>query len=145
MLIFSMSVACSYLYLVYLVSEAATRGVLCKKVFYEISQNSQENTLRPATLLKKKLQHRCFPVNFAKFCEVSLVLQNTYLKEHLLVVASKYSLSDMKNNTQEFKLCSMSKHSPYGKDIVYGPNGKGIIAPNGTSLHALQSQWKRQF
>ena len=31
----------------------------------------------------------------------------------------------------------MSKHSPYGKDIVYGPNGKGIIAPNGTSLHAL--------
>ena len=44
MLIFSMIVACSYLYLVYLVSEAATRGVLCKKVFYEISQNSQENT-----------------------------------------------------------------------------------------------------
>ena len=24
-------------------SEAATRGVLCKKVFLEISQNSQEN------------------------------------------------------------------------------------------------------
>ena len=47
--------------------EAATRGV----------QNSQENTcardsglgqrLRPATLLKKSLWHRCFPVNFAKF------------------------------------------------------------------------------
>ena len=26
------------------ISEAAIRGVLCKKVFLEISQNSQENT-----------------------------------------------------------------------------------------------------
>ena len=40
----------------------------------ESSQNSQENTcarysflLRPATLLKKSLLHRCFPVNFEKF------------------------------------------------------------------------------
>ena len=36
-----------------LISEAATKGVLCKKVFLEISQNSQENTCAPATLLKK--------------------------------------------------------------------------------------------
>ena len=46
--------------------ETATRGVLCKMVFLETSQNSQENTcarvslfnkvvgLRPATLLKKR-------------------------------------------------------------------------------------------
>ena len=27
--------------------------------------------LRPATLLKKKLCHRCFPVNFAKFLTTS--------------------------------------------------------------------------
>ena len=43
----------------------------------KISQNSQEKTcvrvffnkaagLRPATLLKKRLWHRCFPVNFVK-------------------------------------------------------------------------------
>ena len=57
-------------------TEADTRSVLCKKVFLELSQNSQENiyarvsflikwqasALRPATLLKKKLWHRCFPV-----------------------------------------------------------------------------------
>ena len=57
------------------------RGVLWKKVFLEISQNSQENTcarvsfliklqasgLRPATVLKKGLWHRCFPNNSAKF------------------------------------------------------------------------------
>ena len=47
-------------------------------MFLEISQNSQENTcariifnkvadLRPATLLKRRLWHRCFPVNFVKF------------------------------------------------------------------------------
>ena len=57
--------------------EAVARRCSVKKVFLEISQNSQENTcvrvffsnvpgLRPATLLKKKLWHRCFSVNFAK-------------------------------------------------------------------------------
>ena len=59
------------------------------EVFYkkgiEISQNSQENTcdtvsvlikLSPATLLKKRFWHMCFPVNFAKFPR-TLFLQNT--------------------------------------------------------------------
>ena len=32
--------------------------------------------LRPATLLKKRLWHSCFPVNFAKFSRTSF-LQNT--------------------------------------------------------------------
>ena len=52
--------------------EVATRGVLCKKVFLEISQNSQENTcarvsffnnvagLRPTTLLKKEALAQAF-------------------------------------------------------------------------------------
>ena len=59
-----------------------------KKVFLEISQNSQENTCArvsfliklqaaPATLLKKKLWHRCFPVNLAKF------LRTPFFTEHL--------------------------------------------------------------
>ena len=57
-------------------------------MFLEISQNSQENTcarvffnkvacLRPATLLKKGLWYRCFPVNFANFIRI-LFLQNTF-------------------------------------------------------------------
>ena len=59
-------------------------------MFFEISKNSQENTcvrvsfliklqtlcLRPATLLKKRLWHRCFPVKFAKFLRTAF-LQNT--------------------------------------------------------------------
>ena len=58
-----------------------------KGVFLEISQNSQENTYardsflielqaRPATLLRKSLWYRCFPVNFAKFLRTPF-LQNT--------------------------------------------------------------------
>ena len=60
-----------------------------KKVFLEISQNSQENTsarvffnkvasLRPATLSKKKrFWHRRFSVNFVKF------LRTPFYIEHL--------------------------------------------------------------
>ena len=60
-------------------SDAVTQGCSVKKVFLEISQNSQENTCArvQATLLKKKLWHRCFPVNFLEF------LRTTFLTEHL--------------------------------------------------------------
>ena len=58
--------------------EAVARRCSVKKVFLEISQNSQENTcVRPATLLKKRLWHRCFPVNFVKF------LRTPFFTEHL--------------------------------------------------------------
>ena len=68
----------------FLFQEAATAGVLWKKVFLEISQNSQENTCGrvsflitlPETLLRKRLWHKRFPVNFAKFLRTS-ILQNT--------------------------------------------------------------------
>ena len=68
--------------------KAATRGALYEKVLLEILQNSQENNcarisffpeflnLRPATLLKKRLWHRCFPVNFTKFLRTPF-LQST--------------------------------------------------------------------
>ena len=59
------------------VPEAATRGVLRKKVFLHTSRNSQENTcsLRPATLLKKRLWHRYF-------------LRTPLLKKHLWTTVS---------------------------------------------------------
>ena len=55
--------------------EAVTGGVRQVKVFLQISQNSQES-LRPATLLKKGLWHSCFPINVAKFLRTPF-LQNT--------------------------------------------------------------------
>ena len=48
-----------------------------KKMFLEISQNSQENTcVRVSFLLKKRPWHRCFPLNFAKFLRTPF-LQST--------------------------------------------------------------------
>ena len=63
--------------------EAAVQRCSMRK-FSEISQTPQESTcawasflinLLPATLLKKRLWHRCFPVNFAKYSR-TLFLQN---------------------------------------------------------------------
>ena len=51
-----------------------------KKMYLKISQNFQENsgvaTDQTATLSNKRLRHRCFPVNFAKFLGTAF-LQNT--------------------------------------------------------------------
>ena len=83
------------------VSEAATGGVLWKKVFLEISQNSHQSTcaralflvklqafffskvagLRPATCLKKRLWH----VFSCEFCGIP---KNTFFTEHLWVTGS---------------------------------------------------------
>ena len=46
---------------------------LCQSLFFK----KRDSRLRPATLLKKSLWHRCFPVNFAKFLRITF-LQNTY-------------------------------------------------------------------
>ena len=64
--------------------EAVTQRCSVRKVFLEFSQNSQENTCArvsflikllawPVTLLKKRLQQSCFPVNFAKFLRTSFL------------------------------------------------------------------------
>ena len=65
-------------------AEAVTQRCSVKKVFLEILPNAQENTcarslqsLRPATLLKKRLWHSCFLVNFVKFVRI------LFLTEHL--------------------------------------------------------------
>ena len=65
-----------------LFTEVATRGVLQKKVFLKILQISQENTCVRVFLIKcvknfvkKRLQHRCFPVKFAEFLR-TLILKN---------------------------------------------------------------------
>ena len=52
------------------------------EIFYKIDvlkhfRSSRPVRLRPATLLKMRLWHRCFPVNFAKF------LRTSYFTEHL--------------------------------------------------------------
>ena len=70
----------------------ATRGVLYKKVFLEISQNSQENTcarisflikLQACNFIKKETLTQVFS---CEFCEI---FKNTFFTEHLWTIASK--------------------------------------------------------
>ena len=76
--------------------EATTRGILSKKVFLEISQNSQENTCSRASFLIK-LQASASACNFIKkealaqvfFCEFCEISKNTVFTEHLWVTASE--------------------------------------------------------
>ena len=50
--------------------------------------------LSPATLLKKRLQHRCFPVNSLK------ILKNTFFIEHVWVTASEILREVQVNNSK---------------------------------------------
>ena len=62
----------------YLITEAVVHRCSVKKMFLEISKNSQENTCaRVSSLIKKRLWHLCFPVSFAKFP------RTPFLTEHL--------------------------------------------------------------
>ena len=61
---------CNISFLLVIIFPHTVRMCSIKKVFLEISQNSQENTCA-------SLWHRCFPVNFAKF------LRATFFTEHL--------------------------------------------------------------
>ena len=65
--------------------EAATGDVLSKRLFLKISQYSQENTcvleflfnivagLKACNFVKKRPQHRFFPVNIAKFLRTAIL------------------------------------------------------------------------
>ena len=80
-------------------TEAVVQRCSVKKVFLEISQNSQENICTrvsfliklqasdPATLLKKRLWHRCFPVSFLKF------LRTPFFIKHLWQLLLKHNVT----------------------------------------------------
>ena len=65
--------------------EAATRGVLWKKMFLNISQNTQESLQR----YWKRLWYRCFPKNFANFLRTPFFtkhLWTTALRENIVLI-----------------------------------------------------------
>ena len=71
----------------HILDRSSYRRCSIRKVFLEISQNSRESTCARVSFLinfikfikviKKRLWHICFPVNFAKFLRTPF-LQNTY-------------------------------------------------------------------
>ena len=46
---------------------------LCQSLFF-----NKVGGLRPATLLKKRLWHRCFPVNFVKFLRTPFFIEHVW-------------------------------------------------------------------
>ena len=59
---------------------------LCQSLFF-----NKVSGLRPGTLFKKILWHRCFPVNFAKFLRTSF-LQNTCGRLLLKIVKVRHQI-----------------------------------------------------
>ena len=53
---------------------------------------NERKKLRPATLLKKRLWHRCFPLKFREICEIS---KNTFSYRTPLVAASIRTLQSL--------------------------------------------------
>ena len=72
--------------------EAGTGVILYKKLLLKILEYSQENTCVGVSFIKRRAQHRCFPVNIAK-CLRTPILKNSYewrllrltLRSHLRV------------------------------------------------------------
>ena len=73
-------------------TEAVTQKCFVKNVFLEILQNSQENMcarvsflkkLQARGLQKKRLWHRCFPVNFVKFLRTPPVAASMMTPEEI--------------------------------------------------------------
>ena len=94
--------------------ETAVRRCSIKLVFLEISQNSQKNSLRPETSLKKETLAQVFSCEFYEICK------NTFLTEHLKTTASGYSRKycsllklplDFTNILKNLVLCGM--HFPH--------------------------------
>ena len=82
--------------------------------------------LRPATLLKKRLWHSCFPVNFAKLLRTPF-LQNTserllldlFLEfEPLLGKSEKFNNKGMKEN-KAFRIPFMTKKQLKGRQALH--------------------------
>ena len=64
-----------------------TGKLLCRKLFF-----NKVASLRPANLLKKRIRHRYFPVNIAKFLKIAF-LQNT-ARRLLLYIKRSHEMKD---------------------------------------------------
>ena len=90
-----------------------------KKLFLKISQYSQENTRVSCNFIIKRLQHRCFPVNIAKFLGTSImktICEQLFLKVQVAISKAmryiqikevcdrKYSIKEKGSQSQQFRI-----------------------------------------
>ena len=70
---------------------------LCQSLFF-----NKVAGLRVATLLKKRLCHRCFPVNFAKFLIISILIEHLWC---LLLDGAFYKILSRLSTVNYFRNC----------------------------------------
>ena len=75
---------------------------LCQSLFF-----NKVAGLRPATLLKKRLWHRCFPVNFPKFLGTPF-LQNTSRRLLLKFSTKKFFTLTRRSQLKMIITCSVN-------------------------------------
>ena len=96
-----------------LITEAAIRGALCKKVFLEISQHSQENACARASFSIKLQAQAC---NFFKkealaqvfSCECCEISKNTFFTEHVWKTTSiirQYNFASVLVLNKKYEIC----------------------------------------
>ena len=73
----------------------------CFQKFRKIYRRTRLPGLTPATLLKKRLWHRCFPVNFAKSLGTPF-LQNTSGRLLLKLTAKSRNMLPQDNDTRDY-------------------------------------------
>ena len=111
-----------------------------KKMFFGISQYSQKDkcvgvsfnkiaVLKACNFIKKKLQHRCFPVNIAKF------LRTAFYRTPLLAPA-KLSLLNPKKKLFNKSLVMKTFKCPLPIDFAF-------IIP--ISAQNIQHSWRQHF
>ena len=72
---------------------------MCQSLFF-----NKVAGLRPATLLKKRLWHKCFPVNFVKF------LRTPFFHRTPLVAAFTFNIYEMKSSEEHFSVGTVTIH-----------------------------------
>ena len=94
-------------------------------MFLEISQNLQENTCaRVSFFIKKRLLHKCFPVNFAKFLRTPFIIE--YLWWLLLVVEELFFKAHTVRNVWNYIVWN----TDFARDIlqdVYRKSGSCVV------------------
>ena len=123
-------------------------------MFLKISLNSQGNTLvrvsfflRPETLLKKGLWHRCFPRNFAKFLRTPSPTEHRWLllflnmpKKYCMWINSNFTGNQSWNKSKHFHLFLI----PMLKKLGFF-NVKLILFMNNFYKHIFRSSRLQMF
>ena len=105
--------------------EVFTRKQLCESL-----------SLRPATLLKKKLWHKCFPMNFVKF------LRTPFYKEHLwwlLLLRVRINIENMFFSYHHHNIKFSHHHYHYKYKIQFRTCFSGISGLQGVFWMTFES------